>query len=124
MLGFSLLTGHGVSLAVLAAVFLSNLPEAIAATSGLAAAGGSHARIMALWTGVALVCALAALLGYALLDGVSPRRLAFVLAFAGGAVLTMLANAMMPEAFGRGGRLAGLATTLGFALAFAISALE
>jgi ZIP family zinc transporter len=124
VLGLSLLTGEGVSVAVLTAVFLSNLPEAIAATSGLTAAGWSRARVLGLWTGVASVCALAAVVGYVLLDGASQRTVAFVLAFAGGAVLTMLADAMMPEAFERGGRLAGLATTLGFALAFAISALE
>jgi zinc transporter, ZIP family len=58
------------------------------------------------------------------LDTASPRTIAFVLAFAGGAILTMLADKMMPEAFEHGGKLVGLATTLGFALAFAISALE
>jgi len=124
VLGLSLLTGEGVSVAVLAAVFLSNLPEAIAATTGLAAAGWPKGRVLGLWALVAVVCALAALAGYVLLDGASPRTVAIVLSFAGGAVLTMLADAMMPEAFERGGKLSGLATTLGFALAFAISALE
>lgn len=124
VLGLSLLSGESVSMAVLAAVFLSNLPEAIAATNGLLAGGWSRSRILGLWSVVALVCSLAALLGYVLLDGASQRTVAFVLAFAGGAVLTMLATAMMPEAYERGGRLVGLATTLGFALAFAISALS
>jgi zinc transporter, ZIP family len=124
VLGLSLLTGEGVSVAVLAAVFLSNLPEAIAATTGLAAAGWTSGRVLGLWALVALVCGLAALAGYVLLDGASPRTVAVVLAFAGGAVLTMLADAMMPEAFERGGKLAGLATTFGFALAFAISELD
>jgi ZIP family zinc transporter len=59
-----------------------------------------------------------------LLDGASPKALAFVLAFAGGAILTMLADTMMPEAFEHGGRAVGLLTTLGFAVAFAVSALE
>jgi ZIP family zinc transporter len=71
-----------------------------------------------------LVSGLAALAGYGLLDGASQRTLAFVLAFAGGAVLTMLADTMMPEAYERGGRLAGLGTTLGFAVAFWISSVE
>jgi ZIP family zinc transporter len=124
VLGLSLLTGDGVSVAVLAAVFLSNLPEAIAATSGLVAAGWTRGRVVGLWALVAVVCALAAVAGYVMLDGASPRSVAIVLAFAGGAVLTMLADAMMPEAFERGGKLAGLATPLGFALAFAISELE
>ena len=124
VLGMSLLAGEGVSVAVLAAVFLSNLPEAIAAATGLVAAGWSRARVLGMWALVAVVCALAALVGYVLLDGAPPRTVAIVLAFAGGAVLTMLADAMMPEAFERGGKFAGLATTLGFALAFAISELE
>jgi zinc transporter, ZIP family len=124
VIGLSLLDGHGVSVAVIAAVFLSNLPESIAATTGLATSGWKPRRILGLWVLVIAVCALAALAGYALLDGASGRALAFVLAFAGGAVLTMLADTMMPEAFEHAGRPTGLATTLGFAVAFAISALE
>ena len=80
--------------------------------------------MLGLWLGVALVSGLASLAGYALLDGASGNAVAFVLAFAGGAILTMLADTMMPEAFEHGGRLVGVFTTLGFALAFAISALE
>jgi zinc transporter, ZIP family len=124
VIGLSLLEGHGVSVAVIAAVFLSNLPESIAATTGLAKSGWNPRRILGLWVLVIAVCALAALAGYALLDGASGRTLAFVLAFAGGAVLTMLADTMMPEAFEHAGRPTGLATTLGFAVAFAISAFE
>jgi zinc transporter, ZIP family len=124
VIGLSLLTGHGVSVAVIVAVFLSNLPESIAATTGLAQSGWKPRRIMGLWLLVAVVCALAALAGYGLLEDASGRTIAVVLAFAGGAVLTMLADTMMPEAFELGGRPAGLATTLGFALAFGISALE
>ena len=124
VIGLSLLDGHGVSVAVIAAVFLSNLPESIAATAGLAKSGWEPRRILGLWVLVIAVCALAALAGYALLDGASGRTLAFVLAFAGGAVLTMLADTMMPEAFEHAGRLTGLATTVGFAVAFAISAFE
>ena len=103
---------------------LSNLPEAMAATTGLAAVRWSRARILGLWTAVMLVTAVASLLGYALLDGASVRTLSFVLAFAGGAILTMLADTMMPEAFEHGGRAVGLATTLGFGLAFALTTLE
>jgi zinc transporter, ZIP family len=124
VIGLSLLGGAGVSVAVIVAVFLSNLPEAIAATTGLAASGWARRRILLLWVVVALVSALAALAGYGLFGDASPRTLAFLLAFAGGAVLTMLADTMMPEAFERGGKLVGLATTLGFAVAFWVSSLE
>jgi zinc transporter, ZIP family len=124
VIGLGLIEGTGVSVAVIAAVFLSNLPEAIAATTGLLSGGWKRGRIMGLWALVTLVCGLASLLGYAVFDSASPETLAFVLAFAGGAILTMLADTMMPEAFKHGGKLVGLATTLGFGLAFALTTLE
>jgi ZIP family zinc transporter len=124
VIGLSLLTGEGVSAAVIVAVFLSNLPESVAATTGLAAAGWPRMRILGLWLLVTAIGGAAALAGYVLLDGAAPETLAFVLAFAGGAILTMLADTMMPEAFEHGGRAVGLLTTLGFAVAFAVSALE
>lgn len=124
VIGLTLLQGGSVSAAMLAAVFLSNLPEAIAATSGLAVAGWRPRRILGLWALAILVSGLASLAGYAFFDGASPGGVAFVLSFAAGAILTMLADTMMPEAFKRGGKVVGLATTLGFAVAFAISAIE
>jgi zinc transporter, ZIP family len=124
VIGLTLLEGGAVSVAMLSAVFLSNLPEAIAATSGLNASGWRRTRILELWGAVVLVSALAALAGYAFFDGASPSVIAFVLAFAGGAILTMLADTMMPEAFEYGGKLVGVFTTLGFATAFAVSAFE
>jgi ZIP family zinc transporter len=124
VLGLTLLEGGTISVAMLAAVFLSNLPEAIAATSGLVATGWRASRVLLLWAGVVLVSGLAALAGYGLFDSASPSAVAFVLAFAGGAILTMLADTMMPEAFEKGGRWVGVVTTLGFATAFAISAFE
>jgi zinc transporter, ZIP family len=110
------------SAAMLAAVFLSNLPESIAATVGLRRGGRSPGRVMGLWGLVTAASGAAALLGYALLDGASQRTIAFVLAFAGGAILTMLADTMMPEAFKHSGRYVGLATAAGVALAFATTA--
>ena len=124
VIGLTLLEGGAVSTAMLVAVFISNLPEAVAATTGLVEAGWRRVRILELWAGVILVSALAALAGYALFDGASPSVVAFTLAFAGGAILTMLADTMMPEAFQYGGKLVGVFTTLGFATAFAVSAFE
>jgi ZIP family zinc transporter len=124
VLGLTVLETGTVSAALLVAVFLSNLPEAIAATTALSRAGRNPTRIMRFWVLVALGFGLTSLLGYVVLDGASPRTVAFVLAFAGGAVLTMLANTMMPEALHHGGKLAGLLTTIGFALAFAISSVQ
>jgi len=124
VIGLGLLGGAGVSVAVIAAVFLSNLPEAIAATTGLRSGGWRSSRIIGLWVLVALVSGVASLLGYAVFDSAGPGALAFVLAFAGGAILTMLADTMMPEAFEHGGKLVGLLTTLGFGLAFALTTLD
>ena len=62
----------------------------------------------------------ASVAGYGLFQDSSPATVAFVLAFAAGAILTMLADTMMPEAFQHGGKLVGVVTTLGFAVAYAI----
>jgi zinc transporter, ZIP family len=124
VLGVGLIDGTGVSVPFIVAVFLSNLPEGLEATTGLLRSRWSRAHVLALWGAVALVSALAALLGFVAFDGVSPGMVAFVLSFAGGAILTMLADTMMPEAFENEGRLVGLLTTAGFALAFALHTID
>ena len=124
VLGLTIVVSGSVSAAFLVAVALSNVPEALAASTGLAQAGWAPRRVLGLWTGVAVVSGLAAVLGYGVFDTASAGTIAFVLSFAAGAILTMLADTMMPEAFAHGGRLVGVVTTVGFALAFAISALE
>ena len=123
-IGVSLLQGGGVSVAVVVAVFLSNVPESLSAATGLRATW-SRARILGMWTAVALVSALAAGAGYALLGGASPEWVAGIQAFAAGAILTMLADTMFPEAYEAEGRspFTGVVTTLGFALAALLSTL-
>jgi ZIP family zinc transporter len=123
-LGLTLLGGEGVSAAFLAAVFLSNLPESIGATSGFRKAGRSDRWVIGLWIAIILVSGLSALAGYGLLENASGTAVAVVNAFAAGAILTMLADTMMPEAFELGGREVGLLTTLGFALAVGIAVWE
>ena len=124
VLGLTVLQTGSVSAAMLVAVFLSNLPEAIAATTGLSSAGWRRGPILYLWLLVITVSGLSSLAGYVFLDSASAGTVAFVLAFAGGAILTMLADTMMPEAFEHGGKLVGIFTTVGFAVAFSISVLE
>jgi zinc transporter, ZIP family len=124
VLGLTVLQTGTVSAAFLVAVFISNLPETIAATTGLVRSGWSRLKVNLLWVGVTLVSGLSALAGYALLDTASQGTVSFVLAFAGGAILTMLADTMMPEAFAHAGPVVGVVTTFGFALAFALSALD
>lgn len=124
VIGLGLLEGGTVSVAMLVAVFISNVPEAAASTAGMRAGGWSRAKILLLWLAIALVCAVASAAGYALLDDVSPFGLAVVQAFAGGAILMMLANAMIPEAYAHAGKLAGVFTVLGFAVSVSIIVLE
>ena len=123
-IGVSLLEGGGVSVAVVVAVFLSNVPESLSAATGLRATM-APARILAMWTAVALVSALAAGAGYALLGDVAPDWIAAIQAFAAGAILTMLADTMFPEAFEAESKspFTGVVTTLGFALAALLSTL-
>jgi zinc transporter, ZIP family len=124
VLGLTVLESGTIGVAVLAAVFLSNLPESIAATSGLRSSGWSWGSVYGLWTGIVLVSRIAAAVGYQLMSAATPAAFAFVLAFAGGAILSMLATTMMPEAYQHGGRLVGLATTIGFGVAFGLTSLD
>jgi ZIP family zinc transporter len=120
-IGVSLLGGAGVGVAVVAAVFLSNVPESLAAATGLRKAGHSPRWILGLWTAVALTSAVAAAVGYGVLGGASENTIGLIQAFAGGAILTMLADTMLPEAVEGGGSAVGLTTVLGFASAFLLS---
>jgi zinc transporter, ZIP family len=124
VIGLTIFEGGAVGAAYLAAVFISNLPESISSTSGLLSSGWAKSRILWMWIGITLVSALASLAGYGLFQDSSPEVVAFVLTFAAGAILTMLANTMMPEAFEHGGKLVGIMATLGFATAFAIHLLD
>jgi ZIP family zinc transporter len=124
VIGLTIFEGGAVGAAYLAAVFISNLPESISSTSGLATSGWKKSRILWMWIAIALISGLASLAGYGLFQNSSPDTTAFVLAFAGGAILTMLAETMMPEAYEHGGKWVGVVTTLGFAVAFTIHTLD
>lgn len=121
VIGISLLHGEGVSIPIIVAVFLSNFPEALSSARGMRAAGHSPSKIFAVWVLVVLISAAAAAIGYGVLGGASDNTVGLILAFAGGAVLTMLADTMMPEAFSYGHRATGLFTVLGFAAAYLLS---
>jgi len=123
VLGVSLLMGP-VSVPVLAAVFVSNVPEALGASADLRAAGVTQRRILGMWLVVAIASAAAAGLGYVILSGAPEPVVTMVEMYAGGAILAMLAESMVPEAYQKGGRPVGLATVLGFAVAATLSAVS
>ena len=120
VLGLSLLEGDGVGLGVLAAIFLSNLPEGLSSAAGMKRAGRGAAYVFGVWGGIALASGIAGLLGCLLLQGAPASTVAAITAVAAGAILAMVADTMIPEAFERTHLFAGLITTIGFILAFAI----
>jgi ZIP family zinc transporter len=120
VLGISLASGEGVGVGLLAAIFVSNLPEAIGAATALHT---SRARIAGLWVAVAIVCTLASVAGFLIADNVGGHFQGGVNGFAAGALLVMLTDSMFPEARKKGGDAAGLVTVLGFAVAAALTTL-
>jgi ZIP family zinc transporter len=123
-IGTGLLAGGRVGWVMVVAVFLSNIPESLSASAGMLKAGHRRAAILALWSAVVVVSAAASLAGYVLLAGAPPSTLAAIQAFAAGAILTMLASTMMPEAYHEGGAWVGVVTSLGFLAAFSLSKLS
>ena len=121
VLGIGLATGGGVSLALLVAIFVSNLPESVGSSADMLGAGTRRRDVVLLWSGVALVCAAATSAGFLVADLVGGAARAGVDGFAAGALLVMLIDSMVPEAREKAGVVAGLMTTLGFAIAAALS---
>ena len=122
VLGLTVLQG-GVSVSLLAGVALSNLPEGMSSSSGLKVAGWPRGRVLVMWSLVVLVSAVSAAAGYVLLDPHSGRTGALVQAFAAGALLAMLADTLLPEAYKVEGVLTGPLVVAGFALSLALSAI-
>jgi zinc transporter, ZIP family len=121
VLGASILQDGAVPAAVVVGVFAANVPEALSGTVGLLEGGWTRARVFGMWSIVVAVSVVAAAAGWLLLDVMPAGGGAFAAAFAAGALLVMLADTLMPEAFELGGREVGLVTALGFAVGFALT---
>ena len=123
VLGLGLIGGGSVSVSVLAAVFISNIPEGLSSAAGMKGSGRSARYVFGVWGGIAVASGVASLLGYSLLGDATPEAVAVITAVAAGAMLTMIADTMIPEAFEENGRnvWTGLITALGFLTAFTIS---
>lgn len=124
VLGIGLAGGKGIGIGLLVAIFVSNLPEAIGSASEMRRSGSDRRRVLRLWCAVAAICTLACVAGYAIADSASGELRAAIDGFAAGALLVMLIDSMIPEATRESGRVAGLVTTLGFAVALALSSLS
>jgi ZIP family zinc transporter len=123
-IGLSVLAAGTVEPALVGAVFLSNIPEALSSTASSMSAHG-RGRVILTWAGIAALGGISAALGYVALDGASDDMVAFTQAFAGGAVLCMLTDTMIPEAYREYDEKpqVGLTTVLGFAVAFLLSSM-
>jgi ZIP family zinc transporter len=121
VLGLGLLSGKGVSVAMLAAIFLSNFPEGLSSALGMRTAGRSGAYIFSLWAMIVVVSGLAAAAGAAFLGHAPPQIVATVNAVAAGALLTMVVNTMVPEAVEGEHKLTGVLVVVGLLVAFALS---
>jgi zinc transporter, ZIP family len=124
VLGLGIAKGQGVSIALLVAIFVSNLPESIGSSTDMKAAGESSRRIITLWAVVGVACTLATLGGYAISRITAERFEAAVDGFAAGALLVMLVGSMIPEATEKADDKAGLAAVLGFAVAAGLSGIS
>lgn len=121
VIGASLLSGGPVGVVTVVAVFLSNVPEGLSSAAGMRRAGRTRRYVFLLWAGIALVSGVAALAGYTLLGGAPPTVPAAITALAAGAILAMITDTMVPEAFEDAHLLVGLVTVAGFLTAFALS---
>jgi zinc transporter, ZIP family len=124
-IGLTLLHGGTVEAALVGAVFLSNVPEGLSSAHGARNAGQSLRAVLSLWGAIVALSGVSAALGFVFFDGASDNLVAWTQAFAGGAVLCMLADTMFPQAYEDYDRkpAVGLLTVLGFAVAFLLSTL-
>ncbi|HEX5569338.1 MAG TPA: ZIP family zinc transporter [Streptomyces sp.] len=121
VIGVSLTEGGAVSLVTVAAVFISNVPEGLSSSAGMRRAGRSRGYVFGLWGAIAAASMFSAVLGYAVVGGLSPAVVAVVTAIAAGAILAMIADTMIPEAFEDTHLAIGLIVVSGFLLSFALS---
>jgi ZIP family zinc transporter len=122
VLGLSVLQG-GVSVALLVGVILSNLPEGMSSSAGLRVAGWPRSRVLRMWWLVVAAAAVSAVLGYLVLDPMQGFTGALVQAFAAGALLAMVADTLLPEAFAVEGVFTGSVVVAGFAVSIILSSL-
>ncbi|MDX3098002.1 ZIP family zinc transporter [Streptomyces sp. ME19-03-3] len=121
VIGVSLLDGGAVSLVTVAAVFISNVPEGLSSSAGMRRAGRSKSYVFGVWGAIAAASTVSAVLGYTVVGAFSPAVIAAVTAVAAGAILAMIADTMIPEAFEDAHLAIGLVTVSGFLVSFALS---
>ena len=123
VIGASLIHDH-VSLSLIAGLFISNYPEALSSSVGMRQQGLSFPRVLVMWTSLMLITGLLAAFGNLFFVGAAPSLFTFMQGLAAGAMLTMIAETMLPEAYFKGGAIVGFTTLLGFLAAIFFKTLE
>jgi ZIP family zinc transporter len=123
VVGVSMIRGGVVSWVTVVAIFLSNIPEGLSSSAGMKKSGRPARYVFGVWATIAGVSGISALLGYTVFRGFSAGVIAGTTALAAGAILSMLVDTMIPEAFEETHEFAGLITVAGFLIAFALSKL-
>jgi ZIP family zinc transporter len=121
VIGVSMIAGGRISMVTVIAIFLSNLPEGLSSSAGMRKAGRSAKYVLGLWCAIACISAIAAIIGYTVFSGFSPNVIAATTAVAAGAVLAMLADTMIPEAFEKVHDFTGMIMVAGFMTAFILT---
>ena len=121
VIGVSMIKGGAVNMVAVIAIFLSNIPEGLSSVTGMKKAGRSKLYIFSLWIGIAVISGIASLCGFAVFNQFSKDVVAATTAVAAGAILAMLSDTMIPEAFDIEHNYAGLITVFGFLCAFILS---
>lgn len=123
-IGLLVASGGKLSLATIAAIFISNIPEALSSTAGMRRGGRGGWFILRLWLGIAVCSGVFAVIG-AVFFGSAPAHIkALVTCVAAGGIFAMVVETMIPEAFAETHEMSGLVAALGFVVAVALQALE
>ncbi|RLK52077.1 ZIP family metal transporter [Microbacterium telephonicum] len=120
VMGLSVVGGGGLSVPIVAAVAISNIPEGLGSTAALKRQGSGAGAVFGLWGGIAVITVVAACAGYLLFQSAPAELTAVVTTIAAGGLLAMVCNTMIPEAFEKQRMLTGLWATLGFLAAFVL----
>ena len=123
VIGLGFIEGGAVSLVTVAAVFISNLPEGLSSSAGMRSSGRSFRYVISIWGGIALLSSVTAALGYQLFRGLPAEGVSVIMAVAAGAILAMIVDTMIPEAFEETHNFSGLITAAGFLCAFMVDKL-
>jgi len=118
VLGLSLIKGGTISLVMISAIFVSNLPEGLSSSAGMKKNGKSWKLVFTIWVSIALISAVCSAMAYLFLQNLDIRVVSMITASAAGAILAMIVDTMIPEAFAETHNFAGLITVIGFLSAY------